>query len=125
MSLKIYKYPLKMKAAQVITLPASSWVLSIKNQHEVPVLYAVVDTDCEIEGYLTVECFGTGQLLHGEVVTEITETLLFQNGNLVLHFFVQEFPEKFPRIPNLKSMGNTQESIDKMANALQKEVITN
>lgn len=40
MNLKIYKYPLKMKDSQVISLPAESTVLSIKNQHEVPVLYA-------------------------------------------------------------------------------------
>lgn len=32
MKLKIYKYPLAIKDSQVITLPAESTVLSIKNQ---------------------------------------------------------------------------------------------
>ncbi|HAA4850115.1 TPA_asm: hypothetical protein GEU60_00485 [Listeria monocytogenes] len=55
MKLKIYKYPLKMKDSQVISSPAESTVLSIKNQHEVPVLYAAVNTACEIEGYVNIE----------------------------------------------------------------------
>ncbi len=55
-----------------------------------PVLYAAVNTACEIEGYVNIECRGTGQTLNGKEVAEITETLLFQNGNLVLHFFAQK-----------------------------------
>ncbi|EAC6189523.1 TPA: hypothetical protein LWI60_002186 [Listeria innocua] len=103
MNLKIYKYPLAIKDSQVITLPAESTVLSIKNQHEVPVLYAAVNTACEIEGYVNIECRGTGQMLNGKEVTEITETLLFQNGNLVLHFFAQKFPQVVrPQIKNFE-----------------------
>ncbi|EAC8152005.1 TPA: DUF7352 domain-containing protein [Listeria innocua] len=103
MNLKIYKYPLAIKDSQVITLPAESTVLSIKNQHEVPVLYAAVNTACEIEGYVNIECRGTGQMLNGKEVTEITETLLFKNGNLVLHFFAQKFPQVVrPQIKNFE-----------------------
>ncbi|EKE9665662.1 TPA: hypothetical protein LWK02_000171 [Listeria innocua] len=103
MNLKIYKYPLAIKDSQVITLPAESTVLSIKNQHEVPVLYAAVNTACELEGYVNIECRGTGQMLNGKEVTEITETLLFQNGNLVLHFFAQKFPQVVrPQIKNFE-----------------------
>ncbi|MBC2132046.1 DUF7352 domain-containing protein [Listeria innocua] len=103
MNLKIYKYPLAIKDSQVITLPAESTVLSIKNQHEVPVLYAAVNTACELEGYVNIECRGTGQMLNGKEVTEITETLLFQNGNLVLHFFAQKFPQVIhPKIKNFE-----------------------
>lgn len=103
MNLKIYKYPLAIKDSQVITLPAESTVLSIKNQHEVPVLYAAVNIACEIEGYVNIECRGTGQMLNGKEVTEITETLLFKNGNLVLHFFAQKFPQVVrPQIKNFE-----------------------
>ncbi|EAD4631613.1 hypothetical protein HNE21_000785 [Listeria monocytogenes] len=116
MKLKIYKYPLKIKDSQVITLPAESTVLSIKNQHEVPVLYAAVNTACEIEGYVNIECRGTGQPLNGKEVAEITETLLFQNGNLVLHFFAQKFPQVVHPF-----RVNTQEEINQMVNALKKE----
>ncbi|EAG6831950.1 DUF7352 domain-containing protein [Listeria monocytogenes] len=116
MKLKIYKYPLTTKDSQVITLPAESTVLSIKNQHEVPVLYAAVNTACEIEGYVNIECRGTGQPLNGKEVVEITETLLFQNGNLVLHFFAQKFPQVVHPF-----RVNTQEEINQMVNALKKE----
>ncbi|ARM74282.1 hypothetical protein LMxysn_2647 [Listeria monocytogenes] len=116
MKLKIYKYPLATKDSQVITLPAESTVLSIKNQHEVPVLYAAVNTACEIEGYVNIECRGTGQPLNGKEVAEITETLLFQNGNLVLHFFAQKFPQVVHPF-----RGNTQKEINNMANVLKEE----
>ncbi|EMG9622393.1 hypothetical protein V5420_001647 [Listeria monocytogenes] len=93
MNLKIYKYPLAIKDSQVITLPAESTVLSIKNQHEVPVLYATVNTACEIEGYINIECRGTGQPLNGKEIMEITDTLLFNSGTLVLHFFAHRMPK--------------------------------
>ncbi|EAC2779471.1 MULTISPECIES: DUF7352 domain-containing protein [Listeria] len=116
MKLKIYKYPLAIKDSQVITLPAESTVLSIKKQHEVPVLYAAVNTTCEIEGYVNIECRGTGQPLNGKEVAEITETLLFQNGNLVLHFFAQKFPQVVHPF-----RGKTQKEINNMANVLKEE----
>ncbi|MBC2142867.1 hypothetical protein HCA89_11135 [Listeria innocua] len=94
MNIKIYKYPLAIKDSQVITLPAGSTVLSIKNLHEVPVLYAAVNTECKAEGYINIECRGTGQPLNGKENTEIVETLLFNSGSLVLHFFTHRMPKK-------------------------------
>lgn len=92
MNRKIYKYPLEIKNSQIIDIPAEGVVLSIKNQNEQPVLYALVDTDCEQKGQVRIECRGTGHNLSGEEPIQLIETLLFDNGNLVFHFFTHKLP---------------------------------
>ncbi|MBC2100613.1 DUF7352 domain-containing protein [Listeria booriae] len=92
MNRKIYKYPLEIKDSQTIDVPAESIVISIKNQQEQPVLYAVVDADCEKKGQIRIECRGTGHMLSGEEPFELVETVLFANGNLVFHFFTHKIP---------------------------------
>lgn len=99
MNWKIFKYPLEIKDSQTIDLPAESVVLSIKNQHGQAVLYALSDLDCERKGYVRIECRGTGHPCTGTEPFEIVETVLFDNGNLVFHFFTHKMP-----IPYRKSM---------------------
>lgn len=47
MSKAVWKYPIPLRAAISILMPAGAQVLSLQLQHDEPVLWALVDTDTE------------------------------------------------------------------------------
>lgn len=59
---KIFKYPLKTKRQQVITLPIGAKILSIQNQKDIATMWALVDTEAPVED-ITIETYGTGEQL--------------------------------------------------------------
>lgn len=49
MSHRIFKYPLEVESRQILTMPIGARVLSIDEQNECPVLFALVDSEAEFE----------------------------------------------------------------------------
>jgi hypothetical protein len=85
---KIYQYPLKMTAEQKVILPFDSQCLSVENQNEQLVLYALINTDTGLEDKEhTIKIVGTGTPCPDVFLKYFIGTVQFQNGNLVFHVF--------------------------------------
>ena len=83
---RIYKYTLEKKCEQIIKIP-SHYILSVANQNDNIVVYAVVSDDIEpIEYKFFIQ--GTGSPISLEWYrTEFLGTVLSSNGNFVFHIF--------------------------------------
>lgn len=87
--LTIHKFPLVPSTEPFICrvdLPFESEILSVKNQHEKPVLYALVNTDTPkipFEIYM----FPTGVELPELRYKKFIDTVLFRDGEFVFHFY--------------------------------------
>lgn len=86
---KIFKYTLPIIDKQEITLYAGSTILSVENQYETIVLYALVN-DCVrgIEGY-TILIHGTGHNANDIEGCNFVGTVKLQGGALMLHVFAR------------------------------------
>jgi hypothetical protein len=82
---KIFKYILD---GNPLTLPAGSKVISVKNQHDNIVLYAIVDTDIKDKMIYSIFITGTGQEI-GKDLTDYTflGTVALMCGDLMFHVF--------------------------------------
>lgn len=89
MSQRIYKWPLEITDKQVLDLPVGAEILSVGNQNEKLVLWALNNGDIQNTERRTLYVFGTGELLPeiegGDA--EYIGTVVMQNGLLVLHVF--------------------------------------
>jgi len=87
----IHKYELSGSRLQTVSLPINSTVLSVVEQHEKIVVYAIVDN--EQQGKIQVQflLLGTGQdfdnLLDGYSFLNIVK---LSGGSLMLHVFVEK-----------------------------------
>lgn len=59
MTLKIYKYPLKVQDEQVVKMPIGADILCVELVKDIPCLYALVNSEAD-EKEITIEIFGTG-----------------------------------------------------------------
>lgn len=89
----IWKYELEITAEQTIKLPEQSTVLSVCNQRDTLVLYAMVCPDVEGTREIEVSILGTnhqfnpiGCVFVGTVIMGIRNSL----GDLVWHVFVRD-----------------------------------
>lgn len=84
---RIFKYELEVTDTQTVTMPMNAIVLSVVNQNESMMMYALVDDD-------VVETEGIEFIVHGTfhpsddvIDTRFVSTVLFRNGSLVFHVF--------------------------------------
>lgn len=82
----IYKYPLSIVNYQSVKLPLGAEILCIKNQGEIPCLWALVDPKQLISDPVQIRCVGTGHELTEDHAKYI-DTVLICGGAIVLHFF--------------------------------------
>lgn len=93
MDLKIFKYTLASIDRQTLELPKNAHILSVAEQHNNIVLYAIVDiTEKEKYSYI-VRVYGTGQSLSFDEDLEKFEffgTVKLMDGMLMFHVFIGE-----------------------------------
>lgn len=87
----VYKYPIDITDEQVIKLPLGSKILSVIEQNNKIVLYAIVSPGIEYTREVIIRIVGTGN----EIPLSLDEfkfmdSIKLQNGNLVFHVFMKE-----------------------------------
>jgi len=88
----IYKYPLTHTETQILKLPVGAEILSVVNQYENCVLYALVDpTKLQKDLYTEVEILMVGTGHHREDLegAEFISTVRMAEGHLMFHFFMR------------------------------------
>jgi len=86
----IYKYELSGDTPQTISLPISSTVLSVVEQNEKIVMYAIVDVEQENTEEIRFLLLGTGQIFDNTLDGySFLNTVKLLGGNLMLHVFVE------------------------------------
>ncbi len=89
MTLKIYKYILDGGEIQSLSISGFKKILSIKKQYERAVLYVIVDTEVNATTDLWVKSIWTGQELFDMNGYEYLDSILFDNDDYVVHYFVK------------------------------------
>ena len=84
---KIYKYDLSMEDRQIISLPLNSKILSVKDQYDGIVLYALVDTEREEQEKHSIIIHGTGHSADDLEGYKFLGTVKLMNGQLMFHVF--------------------------------------
>jgi len=84
---RIFKYPLKADDRQVIAIPKGSKVLSVIEQHEQIVLYALVEDSELAHTDLKVIIHGTGHPAYDVSDFEFVGSVKLCHGTLVFHVF--------------------------------------
>lgn len=89
--MRIYKYPLIITDKQTISLPKGSTILSVANQREQLVLYALIqDSTINTEEY-KIRIIGTGHNIICNVqAMTFAGTVLMDDGSLVWHIFYEK-----------------------------------
>ncbi len=84
----IYKYKLEVADRQIVDLPTDAVILSIQTQHNMPVLWAEVDTNSPTKPII-IEMFGTSHELREGMGTSRQYIATFQmnSGDLVFHAY--------------------------------------
>lgn len=82
----IYKYGLDITDKQRIELPVGAELLSVQNQRGEINLWALVDSEAELEENL-IECFGTGHPINIDAPRQHLGTIQIQDGLQIYHFF--------------------------------------
>jgi len=87
----IYKYELSEEKIQWVSLPLNSTVLSVVEQHEKIVMYAIVDSEQENTQEIEFLLLGTGQIFN-YVFDDYTflNTVNLSGGSLMFHVFVEK-----------------------------------
>ncbi len=80
----IFKYELRMGQTR-LNLPHGSKILTVQMQHNIPQLWAMIDTDKPSEQRL-ISIFGTGHIMP-EDPGEYIATFQMDGGALVFHVF--------------------------------------
>lgn len=86
----IWKFPLEITDRQTVMMPAAADVLCVQAQHEIPCLWAVVDTEATPTPY-EFRMVGIGHPIHDKLGPYIG-TFQLRNGGLVFHLF-EDDPE--------------------------------
>ena len=85
MSHSIYKYPVAIVDEFQLRLPVNAQVLDIQMQHNVPVLWAIVNTTVKGHNTRHFICRGTGHPI--DPVQIIRHVSTVQDGGFIWHFF--------------------------------------
>jgi hypothetical protein len=86
----IWKYELEIKDRQLIYLPLRAQILSVTEQYDKPVLYALVDDEETYEKVHHVIMHGTGHAAEDVDDAIFLGTLKFQAGQFMLHVFIEK-----------------------------------
>lgn len=83
--LKIWKYPISMEDSQTIQIPVDAEILSVKLQHNKPVMWVKLDTEAsKVVRHFTL--YATDEILPPRIGKYI-DTFQMHNDNLVFHVF--------------------------------------
>lgn len=83
----IWKYELNKNDTTVLRIPKKNKVISVANQGNKLVLYAIVDPTSQIEAVI-IDVIPTGELLNDNVFnTEFIGTVSTHDGDLIWHVF--------------------------------------
>lgn len=83
----VYKYIVSMAGYQELTLPINSRVLSVTEQNEKIVLYALVDTTTRETETVQIIVHGTGHPANDVDNYTFLGTVALMNGMFMLHIF--------------------------------------
>lgn len=86
----IWKYSLLPTTGQNLSLPFGAEILSVKEQNENIVLYALVDPNEEGKTNRMVLIFGTGHEISNIKGFQFIDTVKLQGGALMFHVFIKE-----------------------------------
>lgn len=85
--LTVFKYPLHFDDYQSISIPSGAVLLSVRMQHEIPMLWALVDPSHSLE-YRNFRMAGTGHTISENPESlRFVDTFLVDDGLLVFHVF--------------------------------------
>lgn len=93
MANRIFKYPLEVETRQLIVMPKGAKVLSIMEQNETPMLYALIDTDAEGTETRVFRVTTTGEIFNAEDARFVGSVGL--KGWYVAHVF-EQLPRNAP-----------------------------
>ncbi len=82
----IYKYPLKLVEQQALMMPRGAFILHLALQHNVPTIWARVNTECVPLEERRFAIYGTGQEL-----SKGSDPSLTYDGEYVGTYFQDEF----------------------------------
>lgn len=82
----IHKYPVAVVDRFTLALPRGAEVLAVQMQQESPYLWAIVDTEAELERRVF-RLVGTGHRLLPEEPGKYCGTFQMLNGSIVYHLF--------------------------------------
>jgi hypothetical protein len=88
MTQKIYKYQI-CSDFQFLTITGFQKILSVKKQHGGAVLYVIVDTESNAVTNITIRSFWTGQEMFAMEDFDYLDSILFDNDDYVVHYFVK------------------------------------
>jgi hypothetical protein len=88
---RIFKYPLQVVDSQKLTIPASSKILSVQNQNEEIVLYALVDDTITLTHTYQIIIHGTGHQADDVLDFNFLGTVSMHGGRLMFHVFTRRF----------------------------------
>lgn len=98
MTPKIFKYPLGITDNQTIKLPRGAHILSVMNQHDNIVLYALVNDDEKKNVSVSIKIVGTGHSVNFPICSpmfvndayKFLGTVSLYGGELMFHVFYKE-----------------------------------
>lgn len=101
----IYKYILNFVEQQELELPANSKILSVKNQNENIVLYALIDNEITIMKTHLIFIKGTGHNADNIKDCNFIETVKLLGGELMFHIFTKKKENliTYPLNPDISS----------------------
>jgi len=87
----IYKYELSGDTLQTVSLPINSTVLSVVEQHQDIVMYAVADVEQENTQEIQFLLLGTGQIFDNTLDGySFLNTVKLSGGAIMVHVFYKE-----------------------------------
>jgi len=87
----IYKYELNEEKVQWVSLPVDSTVLSVVEQHQNIVVYALVDVEKENTQEIQFLLLGTGLNFDGVLGSHsFLNTVKLLDGDIMVHVFVEK-----------------------------------
>ena len=86
---KILKYPLTITDEQPLRLPLGSEILSVMEQNDQIVLYALIDADQKLTSEYTISIRGTGHNIDELTINNFIGTCKLFNGHLMYHVFIR------------------------------------
>jgi hypothetical protein len=89
--MKIFKYPVALEDESTIILPMGARVLSVVNQYDDIVMYALVDPDIKVKKKITVHVIGTGNEIPADnYLFDFLGTVSDLGGMFMWHVFYRE-----------------------------------
>lgn len=85
----IWKFPLEVTDEQDVSMPGGSVILCAQTQSDIPCLWAMVDSEQDMESRHIV-IFGTGQPIPKGLTVNYIGTFQRFGGQLIFHVFERE-----------------------------------